>query len=71
MKPYIKEIYRLINLISHCHTVVRYHPRKKAIKMKAIFNNTKEKFYRPRTTKQIASLCTKKALVGEQNQRKL
>jgi len=43
VKPYIKGIYRLINLISDCHTVVRtisgyllgprmisrYHPRKK------------------------------------------
>jgi len=41
VKPCIKEIYRLINLISDCHTVVRtisrypprmisrYHPRKK------------------------------------------
>jgi len=89
VKPYIKEIYRLINLISDCHTVVRRYPdivlgrylditqEKIAIKMKAIFNqyiicvNNIEKFYRPRITKQIALFCTKKALIGEQNQRKL
>ena len=43
-----------------------------AIKMKVIFNqciicvnNTIEKFYRPRITKQMALFCTKKALIGE------
>jgi len=84
VKPYIKGIYRLINLISDYHTVVRTVSRypdiveKKTIKMKAIFNqcivcvnNTIETFYRPRITKQIALLCTKKTLIGEQNQRKL
>jgi len=33
-------------------------------------NNTIEKFYRLRITKQIALFCTKEALIGEQNQRK-
>jgi len=58
--------------------IFRYHLRKIAIKMKAIFNqyiicvnNTIEKFYRPRIIKQIASFCTKKTLIGEQNQRRL
>jgi len=56
VKPYIKEIYRLINLISDCHTVVRRYlditQEKIAIKIKATFNqciicvnNTIEKFY--------------------------
>jgi len=78
VKPYIKEIYRLINMISDCHTVVRVPgylditQEKIAIKMKAIFNqciicvnNTIQKFYRPRITKQIALFCTKEALIGE------
>ena len=51
MKPYIEEIYRLINLISNYHTMVRRYldiilggylditPEKIAIKMKAIFIN--------------------------------
>jgi len=75
LKPYIKEIYRLINLISHCHTVVRTISgyllggyldvtQEKTIKIKA--NDAIEnKFYRPRIyiTKQIALFCTKKALI--------
>jgi len=39
VKPYIKEIYRLINLTSDCHTVVRtisgYHLRKNSHKNKS------------------------------------
>jgi len=70
----------MVRTISRYHPrrISRYHPRKIAIKIKAIFNqciicvnNTIEKFYRSRITKQIALFCTKKALIGEQNQRKL
>ena len=60
VKPYIKEIYRLINLISDCHTVVR------------MISRYPRTLSRPKKiTKQIALLCAKKALIGEQNQRKL
>jgi len=64
----------VVRMISgYCpRTISRYHPKKIAIKMKAVFNqciicvnNNIEKFYRPRITKQIALFCTKEALIGE------